>query len=167
MVEKMSRWGIGPIFATLSIGYGIMALAISRSFDPAFRINLLPDRILLFFGITLISIGIPFFIISVKTVHRAYDADTLVTNGVFGCCRHPLYSSWVVFIVPGITFLAKSWIGLTTPIFMYFLLRILVKKEEIYLVNVFDTEYLEHKNKVPCIVPLGCLKFNRIIKVST
>jgi protein-S-isoprenylcysteine O-methyltransferase Ste14 len=167
MPRKISRWGIGPIFAALLIGYGVMSFAISRYFDPALGIDILPDRFLFLFGIAMISIGVPFFIISVKTVHRAYNADALVTSGVFRCCRHPLYSSWVFFIVPGIIFLAKSWIGVTTPIFMYFLLKILVRKEEIYLENVFGTEYLEYKNTVPCIMPLGCLKFHRITKRST
>jgi len=158
MKEKMSRWGVGPTFASLSIGYGIMMLAISRYFHPAFRIGLIPHWLLLILGIALILIGVPFFIISVRSVMRAYNADALVTDGIFRCCRHPLYGSWVVFIVPGIVFLSDSWIGLTTPIFMYLILRKLVRKEEEYLESVFGSEYIEYKNDVPCIFPIGCLK---------
>jgi protein-S-isoprenylcysteine O-methyltransferase Ste14 len=158
MEEKMSRWGIGPIFAVLSIGYGMMSLAISRHFYPAFQIGFLPNGFLSVLGIVLIVIGVPFFIISVKTVTRAYNTDKLVTNGIFRCCRHPLYASWVVFIVPGIALLMKSWIGLTTPIFMYFILRKLVKKEEVYLENRFGSKYREYKKKVPCILPIGWMK---------
>ena len=158
MKEKMSRWGVGPTFASLSIGYGIMMLAISRYFHPAFQIGLIPHWLLLILGIALILIGVPFFIISVKSVMRAYNADALVTDGIFRCCRHPLYGSWVVFIVPGIVFIADSWIGLTTPIFMYLILSKLVRKEEVYLENVFGSEYLKYKKEVPCIFPIGCLK---------
>lgn len=86
---------------------------------------------------------------------RAYNADALVTNGIFRCCRHPLYASWVVFIVPGIVLLANSWIGLTTPVVMYFLLRSLVKAEERYLESVFGSDYLDYKSVVPCILPYG------------
>jgi protein-S-isoprenylcysteine O-methyltransferase Ste14 len=49
-------------------------------------------------------------------------------------------------------------LGLTAPPFMYFLLRKLVTKEEIYLENVFGSEYLDYKNRVPCIIPIGFLK---------
>lgn len=163
MKEKMSRWGVGPTFASLSIGYGVVTLAISRYFYPAFQIGFVPYWLLSILGIALIFIGVPFFIISVTTVTRAYNANTLVTDGIFRCCRHPLYGSWVVFIVPGIVFLANSWIGLTTPLFMYFLLLKLVKKEEIYLEGVFGSEYLEYKKRVPCVFPVGCLKqsYNR------
>ncbi len=138
-------------------GYGIMALAISRYFHPAFQIGLIRHWLLSILGIALILFGVPFFIISVKSVSRAYNADALVTDGIFRCCRHPLYASWVVFIVPGIVFLTKSWMALTTPIFMYLILRKLVRKEELYLENVFGSEYIAYKKEVPDIFPLGCL----------
>jgi protein-S-isoprenylcysteine O-methyltransferase Ste14 len=104
MKEKMSRWGVGRIFAVLSISYAIMTLAISRYLHPTFQIDLVPYWLLSILGIALILIGVPFFIISAIKVTHAYNADALVTDGVFRCCRHPLYSPWVVFIVPGIFF---------------------------------------------------------------
>jgi protein-S-isoprenylcysteine O-methyltransferase Ste14 len=160
MKEKMSRWGIGPVFASLSIGYGILMLAISRFFQPVFRIDFVPHRLLLIIGVALIVMGVPFFIFSVSTVTRAYNADTLVTDGIFRFCRHPLYASWVVFIVPGIVLLANSWIGLTAPVFMYFLLRKLIVKEEAYLESIFGHEYVDYKLKVPGILPYGAFKKN-------
>ncbi len=154
----MSRWGIGPIFASLSIGYGMIMLLLTRYFYPIFQIKVAPYHLLAIFGITLVVIGIPFFIISVVTVMRAYNADSLVTSGIFRCCRHPLYASWVVFIVPGIVLLVNSWIGLTTPVFMFVILRIFVNKEETYLEGVFGSEYLDYKRKVPCILPYGLMR---------
>jgi protein-S-isoprenylcysteine O-methyltransferase Ste14 len=158
MEQKMSRWGIGPIFASLSIGYGLIMLIVSRYFYPYFQIELLPYRFLTILGITLFLIGIPFFLISVVTVMRAYNADNLVTSGIFRCCRHPLYASWVVFIVPGIVVLVNSWIVLTTPVLMYIILYILVQKEEIYLEKIFGSEYFDYKKRVPIILPYGWLK---------
>lgn len=158
MENKMSRWGIGPIFAFLSISYGIIVLAISRYFYPVFQIPIIPTWLLSTLGFTLILIGVPFFIVSVKTVMKAYNSDKLVTQGIYRCCRHPLYSAWVVFIVPGIVLLANSWIGLTAPLFMYFLLCKLVIKEEVYLEHVFGSEYIEYKNEVPCILPIGYIR---------
>jgi protein-S-isoprenylcysteine O-methyltransferase Ste14 len=155
MPKKMSRWGIGPIFAFLSIAYGLMTLIVSRHFDPFFTIGFVPQRFLSMLGIILIGVGLPFFIIAVKTVMRAYNADALVTGGIYRCCRHPLYAAWVVFIVPGIVLWANTWLGLTAPLFMYLLLRILVRKEETYLENVFGSDYVEYKKRVPCILPVA------------
>ncbi len=158
----MSRWGVGPTFASLSIGYALMTSAISRYFHPVFEIGLVPHWLLSILGLTLIMIGAPFFVISVRTVMRAYNADKLVTDGIYRCCRHPLYASWVVFIVPGIVLLLNSWIVLTTPIFMYFISRRLARKEETYLESLFGSEYLGYKKNVPCILPTGALKFRRV-----
>ncbi len=160
MKEKMSRWGIGPIFASLSIGYGAIMLITNRYFQPVLQIDSIPSWVKSFLGVTLLVVGVPFFIISVKTVTRAYNADNLVTDGIFRCCRHPLYASWVVFIVPGIVLFINSWIVFTTPIFMYLVLCKLVKKEEIYLESVFGSEYFQYKAKTPCIFPYGLMKRN-------
>ncbi|MBN1849776.1 MAG: isoprenylcysteine carboxylmethyltransferase family protein [Deltaproteobacteria bacterium] len=158
MKEKMSRWGVGPTFAFWSITYGIIMLVITRYFHPVFEIPIVPPRLLSILGIALMLIGISFFIISVKTVMKAYNADLLVTQGIFRCCRHPLYCSWVVFIVPGIVLTVNSWIGLTTPVFMYILLSRLVIREEIYLEQAFGSEYVNYQKTVPCIWPVGWLK---------
>jgi protein-S-isoprenylcysteine O-methyltransferase Ste14 len=154
-MKKMSRWGIGPFFASLSLIYGLITILISRYYDPLFKIVFIQRQILEIAGIALIIIGIPFFIISVFTVMKAYNADKLVMKGAFRCCRHPLYASWVVFIVPGIVLLFGNWISLTTPLFMYITLRILVRKEELYLENRFGKEYFNYRNRVPCILPYG------------
>jgi protein-S-isoprenylcysteine O-methyltransferase Ste14 len=158
MAQKMSRWGVGPILAFLSLGYGLIMLALSRYFYPFFQIRFIPYRFLNMIGIALIIIGILFYLISAVKVMRAYNADKLVTDGIYKCCRHPLYASWVVFIMPGIALLINSWIVLTMPIFAYFVLCMLVQKEEIYLESVFGSEYLDYKKKVPCILPYGWLK---------
>ena len=156
----MNRWGVGPIFAFLSIGYTLVMFLLTYSFYPIFQIGIVSYRVLVIIGIFLIVLGIPFLMISVMAVARAYSSNTLVTNGIFRCCRHPLYASWTVFLIPGVFFLANSWIGLTTPIFMYSVLRILVRKEEEYLEDRFGSEYLEYKKKIPSIIPYGCFRKN-------
>ena len=127
-------------------------------FHPAFQINFTLHWLTYVIGTVLIVIGVPFFIISVITVMRAYNAGELVAGGIFSCCRHPLYASWVVFIVPGIVLLLNSWIALTIPLFMFAISRLLVNKEETYLETVFGSAYREYKKKAPCILPYGFMK---------
>lgn len=158
MKKKMSRWGIGPVFGTLSTLYGMIMLALDRIFYPRFRINLVPDTLRSGVGVVLITAGIVFILFGAVAVMRAYNADRLVTNGLYRCCRHPLYAAWVVFIVPGIALLINSWPVLTTPVFMYLIVIKLVKKEEQYLEETFGRKYLEYKKRVPAILPYGTLK---------
>jgi protein-S-isoprenylcysteine O-methyltransferase Ste14 len=133
----------------------MMSLVVSWVYRPAFRIEMVPRGVLIGLGLCLVVMGLLFFLASVRAVHRAYNAGRLVTEGVYSCCRHPLYASWVVFIVPGIVLLSGSWLAITTPVFMYFLLRILVTREEACLEEVFGSAYLAYKKKVPCVFPLG------------
>jgi hypothetical protein len=59
MKGKMIRWGIGPIFASLSISYGIIMLVISRYFHPVFQIDFVPHWLISILGVSLIVIGAP------------------------------------------------------------------------------------------------------------
>ena len=109
-------------------------------------------------GIVLIFLGIPFYLLALVPVMRAFKTGRLLTSGVYGMCRHPVYAVWLVFFVPGIALLVNSWAVLSAPFVMYFLLRTLVNKEDIYLEETFGQEYVTYKRKVPAILPYGWLR---------
>lgn len=155
--EKMSRWGIGPVYASLSIAYGALTLFLTWYFYPLFTITSVPEIGLITAGLVFLAAGLAFFLFSVIAVTRAYNADHLVTSGVYRFCRHPLYAAWAVLIVPGIALLAKSWICLTVPLLMCVILRLLVVKEERYLLQIFGDQYREYMRRVPSIIPFGPL----------
>ncbi len=158
MTNKMTFWGIGPKFTLLSAVYFIFIVALSKYFDPLFKIYFIPYGILATVGGLLIILGLPFYIISLITIKRAFNAGHLVTDGSFGMCRHPVYSSWIVFFVPGIMLLINSWIGFSASFVMYLLILLFVQEEEIYLETVFGNDYLEYKKRVPIVLPIGWLK---------
>jgi protein-S-isoprenylcysteine O-methyltransferase Ste14 len=158
MDEKLSRWGIGPFFALCSLGYGAIIIVLNSYFNLHFEITLLPREVLVILAALLLAIGVPFFVLALFALHRAYHSDKLVTSGIFSLCRNPIYASWVVFLVPGIMLLRADWLGLTLPLFMYVVLRILVRKEEKYLERVFGEAYLDYRKKVMCVLPLSWLR---------
>lgn len=157
MTTKMTQWGTGPVFALASIVYGV-AVGLTTHDMAGVRITVVPYSVLLTLGIVLIAIGVPIYILSAKAVIPAFNSGQLVTDGVYGMCRHPLYGAWIVFIAPGIELLTGSWIGLTTPIVMYLLLRLLVGKEEEYLTHHFGNRYEAYRRRVPFLLPLGWLR---------
>jgi protein-S-isoprenylcysteine O-methyltransferase Ste14 len=154
MKEKMSIIGIGFKLVIMTFLYSILIIVFSNSSRSSLKINFIPYDFLFILGIILLMVGIPFLIISMITLNKAYKADSLRTDGVYSICRHPLYSSWIIFIVPGIGLLSGSWIILTIPIIMYFIFRILIKQEELYLQNKFGEEYINYKNKVSLLFPM-------------
>jgi len=160
MGKKMSILGIGHIFILLTILYGTIVLFITIYYYPFFQIQIIPYYLMNSLGIVFIVIGLPFLIISAIAIMHAYNSDRLVTDGIYRCCRNPIYTAWTVFIVPGIALLTNSWIILTVPIFMYVALRFLITKEEVYLSERFGSVYLDYKKSVPCILPYGLMKKN-------
>jgi len=157
MTKPMTLWGVGPLWALISISYAIAAGFITRTF-PALRIPEALYPALTFLGIFLIVLGLPYYVLSARAVLRAFAAGELVTDGVYGICRHPLYGSWIVFIVPGIELLLHSWFGLTTSLAMYAALRVLARREEACLAEKFGDSYLQYQARVPFVLPVGWLK---------
>lgn len=158
MTRQMTKWGVGPKFTLYSAIYCILMFGLTIYFDPLFKITFIPYRMLIWFSIILILLGIPFYLFSLVSVMRAFKAGKLVTSGVYGMCRHPVYSAWLVFFVPSFALLINSWALLSAPFVMYLLVRALVNKEDIYLEENFGQEYLSYKHKVPAILPYGWIK---------
>ena len=158
--SKLSRWGVGPVLAVLTILYtGVLSL-ISHLFPIGLRIPI-QEPIVLCISIFLFVLGTPFLIISLFALHRAYTAGTLITTGIFSLCRNPIYSSWNLFLVPGIVLLLRNWLCLTIPFFMYGLLRVLIRKEEEYLTATFGKKYMIYKKDVFFLLPLSPLFHRR------
>ena len=156
MMRPMTVFGVGPSWAFFSILYAIAAYFVTRAF-PVFRIPEQMYPVLTFLSIPLLLVGILYYVLSGKAVVKAFSSSKLLTDGVYGICRHPLYGSWILFIVPGIELFTRSWLGLTTSVAMYLMLRAMVKSEEDYLAAKFGDIYREYKARIPFISPLGWL----------
>ncbi len=156
--QKMKFTGVGPIYIAVSLIYTALIMFIVYSNNRQDQIPFVPDYIRIYTGIFMMVVGFPFYIMAIKQVLKAYRATELVTTGVYSFCRHPLYTAWAVFIVPGGVLLINSLIAFTIPVFMWLLLRLIVPKEEAYLENTFGKEYLEYKKRVPCVMPYGFIK---------
>ncbi len=151
--NKMSIMGIDPIFISTSITYGIIAFIINIYTKPFFFIKGLPLGIAIGIGIVFLIIGIPFYILSAKTIYKIHIEGILCTTGVFAACRHPLYASWIFFLMPGIIIFFRSWLLFTIPLFMYIILVIFIDKEENYLLAIYGDKYRNYKKSTNLSFP--------------
>lgn len=148
----MTRLGVGPRFTVISITYVIIIFAINLIWLPNLSIPL-PRTFSQIFGILLVIMGVPIFFMAGFTLHKYFDEGKLIKKGVYSYFRHPIYGSWIVFIVPGIVLILNSLLGLTIPFVMYAIFKILIAEEEIYLEEKFGDQYFEYKRKVGGIFP--------------
>jgi len=158
--KQMTLLGVGPRFAIISCICAIIIYVLDLNWIPNLSI-ILPRTFSLNFGILLVVIGFPLLLIPGLTIDKYFSKGKLATKGVYAYIRHPIYGSWIVFIIPGIVLIVNSLLGLTIPIFMYVAFRILIVEEEKYLEEKFGEEYYEYRKKVGGILP----KFRSIFKI--
>jgi protein-S-isoprenylcysteine O-methyltransferase Ste14 len=152
--KRMTRWGIGPRWVRACVVCLSPFIVAGAIWPNAFAMEIMPRNVLRIAGILLLTAGIPFGVAALVTLHRGFVRGELFTRGVYGLCRHPIYASWIVFLVPGILLLAGSWMFLLAPLVMYVLLRLMIRDEEAFLEATFQDEYRAYRRRVPAVLPV-------------
>ena len=148
---RMTRWGVGPKFATFSLIAALILLTVNIFVFPSL---LLPfNRIRLGFGVALVIFGIIIFFVAATQVHRAFNSGKLVTRGVYAYVRHPVYAVWILFIAPGLLLMTGALFLIALIFIMYSVFRVLIEEEDEYLAQKFDQDFLNYKKTVNSIIP--------------
>lgn len=149
----MRIWGVGIRLLVLTFLYGMFMLGVDRLIFQVSNPAWFPDGVLYPVLITLLVIGIPYLVLSGKKLTADFDGKSLITDGVFGYVRNPIYSAWILFIIPAVCLLSRSVLVMTTPVFAYLLFRTLVREEEMLLQKEFGEAYDSYRRQVNQIVP--------------
>jgi protein-S-isoprenylcysteine O-methyltransferase Ste14 len=152
--EDVTRWGIGPKWTLASVACVAPFVVAGRVWPGLFDIEVVPAGVRIVAGCLLLAVGIPFMVTALRTLHRGFPRGELFTRGVYGCCRHPIYASWIVFLVPGMLLLWGSWAFAIAPAVMYVLLRFFVRDEDTWLEQTFQDRYRAYRRSVPAVLPL-------------
>lgn len=92
------------------------------------------------------------------TAHKAVFGGTaqesaLLTSGVFGVVRHPMYfGSWLFFVGLTISTLSLASAVLCVVIFVFY--YVVSRHEEQLLEQKFESEYQKYRKRVPMFFPL-------------
>lgn len=93
MQEKITRWGIGPKFAFISVMYSIAVLILDFTYMPALKFILIDRWVNIIIGTVLIMIGMPIWIVPAFTIDKFFRNDRLCTAGIYSYIRHPIYGA--------------------------------------------------------------------------
>ena len=89
----------------------------------------------------------------VQKINKKVKEKKLITSGVYGFVRNPVYSAFI-FIFTGILLLTANYILLILPFVFWAYLTILMKNtEERWLKNEFGKEYEIYLNEVNRAIP--------------
>lgn len=155
MTQQVSRWGVGPSIMLPTAAYAAVAGLATWlcGLDSAWS-RWPPHTVFLVAGIMLLVIGVPMLVIAGRAATAAYNSDKLATSGIFGLTRNPIYSAWIVFILPGLVLLSRSWPLFLTPVVAYIIFKARIGRENEYLEKRFGDEYRKYKTQVNELVPI-------------
>ncbi len=146
--KRMRIEGAGPsIMAPLFVTFAIAAW-ISYAYRPMFNYPLVPAEWALALGAVFLLAGVPFWLLSTGMFLLAYFRGRLETRGPFAVMPNPIYGSWIVFVIPGISLVLNWWPILLTSVVMYAAQRMFIHVEDDALRQKFGRQYDEYRKKV-------------------
>ena len=83
-----------------------------------------------------------------------FPKGKLITNGMYAVSRNPIYSCWIIFILPATGMICNNWIFFAAALVMVIATTFLVREEEVQLLKCFGQKYYEYKNRVGLIFSL-------------
>jgi len=145
---RMRIEGAGPrIMAPLFATFAITAW-ISYAYRPTFNYPLVSAEWTLALGALSLLVGVPFWLLSTGMFLLAYFRGRLATRGPFAVMPNPIYGSWIVFVLPGISLVLNWWPILLTSVVMYAAQRMFIHEEDEALQEKFGRQYNEYRKKV-------------------
>ena len=156
MTETRDNAGVIAPPPLIALAAVVLGLALDWLL-PAYLLTVLlswPERIVI--GVVLIGTGAALAIPAMRGFRSAgthvepwKPSTALVTGGIFGWLRNPMYVG-VILLLAGLSILlASDWMLVMTIIFVPVIHFGVVKREERYLEAKFGDAYRQYKARVP------------------
>lgn len=146
--EKLKITGAAPKIAIPTFIFMIITIIIDKLTSPLFKISASGYPVLVITGVVLIAVGAIIVINTAIMLQKSFKAGLLMTNGMYRIFRNPMYSAYLIFVIPGICLLFNSWLVLTTVIVNFVLLKVFIREEYRYLEEKFGDEYKKYLETV-------------------
>jgi len=162
MKTSMTLFGCGPKLALLCLPYIILSLIVMYIYPEFFDLKFLDNIYARVSGYVWLVIGIVFWIYSAVYFLKYFKPGQLITNGPFGLCRNPIYSSIIVFIIPSLALIFHSGLTFSISLVLFIGFKISIHGETIVLRRIFGEEYDKYEKSVNEIIPFPGYLFRGI-----
>lgn len=162
MKTSMTLFGCGPKLALLCLPYIILSLVVMYIYPEFFDLKFLDNIYARVSGYVWLVIGIVFWIYSAVYFLKYFKPGQLITNGPFGLCRNPIYSSIIVFIIPSLAIIFHSGLTFSISLVLFIGFKISIYGETNVLRRIFVEEYDKYEKSVNEIIPFPGYLFRGI-----
>jgi protein-S-isoprenylcysteine O-methyltransferase Ste14 len=125
------------------------------------------SQILFIFGNGILIIGILLIILAMRTLRVSGKVDkatdittttTVVTQGIYGLVRHPLYLGWLL-TYPAAMLVSQHWIIVIIGVIGMASMVLITRAADSDLVEKFGTAYADYMHEVPQLnILLGIMR---------
>jgi protein-S-isoprenylcysteine O-methyltransferase Ste14 len=158
-MPKLNFLGIGPRIASVLLPWLVLTIVLSTHFKKSFAFTHDSSSLLIICGIIILVFGLIFYGSTVRLLLKGLNETKLVTSGAYSLCQNPLYSSIILFIIPGLSIILNSWLILTSSLVGYILFKININREYIELERFFGDDYIRYRNETSEFFPLPWKKW--------
>lgn len=113
----------------------------------------LPAAILTPLGVALALPGVVLWLAAVTQLLVGFPQGKLIQTGAYRVCRNPIYTSFGLFILPGLSLASGTWVYLVVAAVLLLGVVIFIRREERDLLRVFGDEYRRYTERVHRIIP--------------
>jgi len=151
MKNTMTVVGAGHRIAAIMLLFLVPAITAKWLLGDILHFPFVPYPILLGAGIGLMVVGLAINFVSAAFMLRAFKENRLETRGPFALSRNPMYASFIMLTIPGLSLALDNWAVLPAPVILYFAVRLSIGIEERWLAGRFGdawTAYARHVGRV-------------------
>ena len=152
MTRPLGILGVGPGLALVTLPALAAAVAATALRHDAVRFPL-PRALTVAAGVALAACGGALYAGTVPRLLRDFHAGRLAREGTYAWCRHPLYASVIVFLVPAAGLLADAWPVSAVGLVMYAGFKALIGREDRALDAQFGDDFRRYVAEVNELLP--------------
>jgi protein-S-isoprenylcysteine O-methyltransferase Ste14 len=148
----MTIVGQGSKIMRFAFPSAIAAVAL-QFFAPAVARLPVSSAILTPLGYIFLAAAFALWLPAVIQLLIGFPKGRLVKTGAFAVCRNPMYSSFALFLMPGVSLVTATWGYLIVTVFMLWGISKYIRPEEEKLRQVFGAEYDGYLKSVSRVLP--------------